>query len=225
MGIAERKIREKEERRNLILDVAKELILERGVPAISMQDIADKAELSKATLYLYFKSKETILSEILEASAEAFISYTEARLESAADGLCAIRILWESYLDIFVESPEIFIFTGIENYIASVSAASPGEEGIEPSRAERRIRKLIAKVLKRGRDDGTLDPSIDPDKIARIVVMITDAIIDNVARLPRERRNAELIREDMQNTFEILLRGLAASSAERGLLSLSATGR
>ena len=78
MGIAERKTREKEERRKLILDVAKELILARGIPAISMQDIADAAELSKATLYLYFQSKEAILTEILESSASAFIAFAPA---------------------------------------------------------------------------------------------------------------------------------------------------
>jgi AcrR family transcriptional regulator len=221
MGIAERKKREKEERRNLILDVAKELILDRGIPAISMQDIADEAELSKATIYLYFQSKEAILSEILETSADAFILYTEARLESATDGLCAIRILWESYLGFFVESPDIFIFTGIKNYIdPAFPIASEGSE-IKPGQPEWKIRRLIANVLRRGCADGTLEASIDPDKIARIVMMITSAIIDNVARLPREQRDAELIREDMQNTFEILLRGLAASSTERSLLSLS----
>jgi AcrR family transcriptional regulator len=225
MGIAERKKREKEERRNLILDVAKELILDRGVPAISMQDIADEAELSKATIYLYFQSKEAILSEILETSVDAFIQYTEARLESAADGLCSIRILWESYLGFFVESPDIFIFTGIKNYISPVFPTSAEKSDIEPAQPEWKIRRLISKVLKRGCDDGTLEASIDPDKIARIVMMIANVIIDNVARLPREQRDAELIREDMQNTFEILLRGLAASSTERSLLSLSAPGK
>jgi AcrR family transcriptional regulator len=221
MGIAERKTREKEERRNLILSVAKDLIIDRGVPAISMQDIADSAELSKATLYLYFQSKEAILNEVLDASADAFIAYTEARLESAADGIGAIRILWESYLGFFAESPDIFICTGFRSFLDPVAPSAGDETGVEPARPELKIRKLIAKVLRRGGDDGTLEPSIHPDKIARIVLMITTAIIDNVARLPREERDAELIREDMQNTFEILLRGLAASSTERSLLSLS----
>jgi len=221
MGIIERKKREREERRNQILEVAKELILDRGVPAISMQDIADEAELSKATIYLYFQSKEAILSEILGTSADAFIAYTEGRLESATDGLSAIRILWESYLGFFVESPDIFICTGIKNYIPpALPMASAGSE-IDELHPEWKIRRLVAKVLKRGCDDGTLDASIDPDRIARIVVMITTAIIDNIARLPRGERDAKLIREDMQDTFEILLRGLAASSAERSLLSLS----
>ena len=219
MGIIERKKREREKRRNQILEVAKALILDRGVPAISMQDIADEAELSKATIYLYFQSKEAILSEILGTSADAFIAYAEGRLEAASDGLSAIKILRESYLGFFVESPDIFICTGIKNYIPPAPASAGSE--IEELQHDRKIRRLIAKVLKRGCDDGTLEASIDPDRIARIVVMITMAIVDNIARLPRSERDAKLIREDMQDTFEILLRGLAASSAERSLLSLS----
>jgi TetR/AcrR family transcriptional regulator len=224
MGIAERKKKEKEERRNQILGVAKALIRDRGVLAISMQDIADEAELSKATIYLYFQSKEAILSEILQTSVAAFIAYTEERLESATDGLRAIRILWESYLGFFVESPDIFIFicTGIKNYIPPSLPIASEESEIEQLHPEWKIRRLIAKVLKRGCDDGTLEASIDPDRIARIVVMITTAIIDNIARLPREERDVKLIREDMQNTFEILLRGLAASSTKRSHLGLGA---
>ena len=188
-----------------------------------MQDIADAAELSKATLYLYFQSKEAILTEILGTSANAFIAYTEARLKDASDGLGAIRILWESYLGFFAESPAVFIFTGIKNYIDPVFLVTTDAPEVDQDRPELKIRRLIAKVLKRGVDDKTLDSSIDPDKIARIILMITTAIIDNVARLPRADRDAELMREDMQSTFEILLRGLAASSTERSRLSLSKT--
>ncbi len=221
MGIAERKTREKEERRKLILEVAKRLILDRGVIAVSMQDIADAAELSKATLYLYFPSKEDILSEILEGSADAFVAYVEERLDPAAGGLSAIRTLWESYLGFYAESPDIFVCIGIKNYLDPYMPVDIAEGAEEPLRPERKIRRLIAKVLKRGVGDGTLEPSLDPDKIARITMMITAAIISNVASLPREARDAALIREDMRSTFELFLRGLAAPNAERSLLSLS----
>jgi len=58
MGISERREREKTERRKAILDCARSLILSQGVQRVSMEDIARKAELSKATVYLYFSSKE-----------------------------------------------------------------------------------------------------------------------------------------------------------------------
>jgi len=60
MGIAERKAREKEQRREHIIDAAESLFFSLGIDSTTMDEIAGKAELSKGTLYLYFKSKEDI---------------------------------------------------------------------------------------------------------------------------------------------------------------------
>ena len=60
MGIKERREREKEQRRNDILDAAEQMFFEKGYNATKMDDVAEKAELSKGTLYLYFKNKEEL---------------------------------------------------------------------------------------------------------------------------------------------------------------------
>jgi len=229
MGITERKSREKEERRQLILERTRALVLERGVPALSMQDIADAAELSKATLYLYFESKEALLAEILNESSDAFVAYVEERLEDADTGLAALRKLWASYLSFFGESRDVFVLTGIMNFIdpSSFSDAvggtgEAGEAG-EKMAARKPIRKLqdlIARIVERGAKDGTLVPTLQSDKIARTAMLIATAIIDNVARLPRDARDTRLIREEMRGTFELMLRGVAAEGCDKALLTL-----
>ena len=60
MGITERKEREKEQRRNDIIDAAEKILFIKGYDNTTMEDVAEEAELSKATLYLYFKSKEDL---------------------------------------------------------------------------------------------------------------------------------------------------------------------
>ena len=60
MGIHERKEREKERRREEILDAAQRVFVEKGLTTATVDDIAIAAELSKGTLYLYFESKEDI---------------------------------------------------------------------------------------------------------------------------------------------------------------------
>ena len=69
MGIEERKQREKEHMRRLILDAAKEIFLEKGYYQTSLRNIADKIEYSAGTIYLYFKEKDEIF---LELHNEAF---------------------------------------------------------------------------------------------------------------------------------------------------------
>lgn len=60
MGITERKVREKEQRRNDIIDAAEKILFMKGYDNTTMEEVAEEAELSKATLYLYFKSKEDL---------------------------------------------------------------------------------------------------------------------------------------------------------------------
>lgn len=60
MGISERKEREKKQRKERILEAALRAFQERGFLNVTMSGIAEAAELSIGTLYLYFKNKEDI---------------------------------------------------------------------------------------------------------------------------------------------------------------------
>lgn len=60
MGIQERKAREKEARRRQIQEASRALFEDKGFNATTMSDIAKKVELSPATIYLYYESKEEL---------------------------------------------------------------------------------------------------------------------------------------------------------------------
>ncbi len=53
-------------RYNEIINAATELFAKKGYAATSMREISENLEITKATLYHYFKSKEQILFEILD---------------------------------------------------------------------------------------------------------------------------------------------------------------
>ena len=57
MGIPDRKEREKQELRDLILKEARALFLEEGFEKTSLRKIAERIEYSPTTIYLYFKDK------------------------------------------------------------------------------------------------------------------------------------------------------------------------
>lgn len=65
MGINERKQKEKEIRRNDIIDAAEKIFFTKGYDNTTMDDVAKEAEFSKRTVYVYFNSKEQIYFEIM----------------------------------------------------------------------------------------------------------------------------------------------------------------
>lgn len=80
MGIQERKKREKENRRQQILAASKQLFADRGFHQTTMEEIANAAELSPGTIYLYFKSKDELFAEL----SLGVIQYFNGRLEKMA---------------------------------------------------------------------------------------------------------------------------------------------
>lgn len=60
MGTKERRELEKQHRKEQILDAAKELFLAKTLGAVTIEDIAQKTELSVGTIYQYFRSKEDL---------------------------------------------------------------------------------------------------------------------------------------------------------------------
>ena len=54
------KRKEKKERRRQIQSAAKAMFTEKGYSKTTMEDIAQRAELSPGTLYLYFKNKASV---------------------------------------------------------------------------------------------------------------------------------------------------------------------
>ena len=74
--------RRKAARPSEIVDAALEVFAEKGFAAAKLDDIARRAGVSKATLYLYFDTKK----EIFRAVARAAVASLLEALESQAEG-------------------------------------------------------------------------------------------------------------------------------------------
>ena len=59
-------VKEADERKNEILDVAAELFASKGYEKTSTGDILDRVGIARGTLYYHFKSKEDILDALIE---------------------------------------------------------------------------------------------------------------------------------------------------------------
>lgn len=86
--------RRAEARPEEILDAALEEFVARGFEAARMEDIAKRAGLSKAAIYLYFPSKVAVLEALIEAKVGPLARGVQALSASGmADPLTALRMM------------------------------------------------------------------------------------------------------------------------------------
>ncbi|MDR1574873.1 MAG: TetR/AcrR family transcriptional regulator; helix-turn-helix transcriptional regulator [Treponema sp.] len=223
MGIQERKEREREARKALILCGAEELILERGVDVVNMEDIAQKVELSVATLYLYFSGKNALFKELCDSNTERFISIVQAQSRPGLSALEHIRLFWLSYLSFHETSDEnMLIMLNMRQYIAEAFRyTSPPEESPEQnSSTSAFLYGMIKGMITQGINEGIFDSATDPDISTRTLLSLFLYIMECTAALPKaERKTLQSIAE-MKKVFEIILRGIAAEGVDRSLLAL-----
>jgi AcrR family transcriptional regulator len=108
MGVAERKEREKEQRRQEIISAAEKVFFKQGVDNATMDDVAEQAELSKATLYLYFTSKEEIYSAIFSKSQEALFKAIEKATAKLTDTREKIAAFITAFISFQKKNPDYF---------------------------------------------------------------------------------------------------------------------
>jgi AcrR family transcriptional regulator len=107
MGIVERKEREREEMRRLVLDAALRLFLENGFDKVSIRNIADAIEYSPATIYLYFKDKNELLYALHQQGFMKMVDDFQPilLLDKPFDKLMAMG---RAYIRFAVDNPELF---------------------------------------------------------------------------------------------------------------------
>jgi len=224
MGIAERREREKNERRRAILGSARDLILRGGVDRVSMGDIAKGAELSKATLYLYFPSKETILDEICEDSAKGFLAHLEQIRQAGLSGMEALRRLWRGYAKLFGNGDEMVVVFQIRSFLDTwpPAGAEPGQRGggIKSPRVGA-IVGAIRDMVDECKAEGAFDPGLDSGAAVGLVLSVFSTIMGNVARLPPEARDPGAMLGEMTRAFQIIVRGFAREGVAHARLDIA----
>lgn len=112
-AIRKRRLREKNQRTESILEAAKKIFFTKGYAKATMDEIALAAAISKPTIYQYFKSKDDlffslmlpVVDEIGKQFGEIVKGLDEGHYESGADLIGAMfEGLWNSY----AMAPDVF---------------------------------------------------------------------------------------------------------------------
>jgi len=218
MGITERREREKIERRRAILNCARELVLLQGVHYVSMEDIARKAELSKATVYLYFSSKEILFNEICEDAARVFLEHSKP-IDIETSGLMALKSFWRGYVEMFGNFDDMIIIFQVRNFLyPGMPFASLGEKSKSPNADA--IIASMKNIIDRCKAEELFDSALDSDMATRLLLSMFSIIVESAARIPHETRKSLAVTEELKNTFQIIIRGFAKEGVDRSCLNI-----
>ncbi|MFH1945948.1 MAG: TetR/AcrR family transcriptional regulator [Acidobacteriota bacterium] len=176
MGIAERKAREREKRKNSIIDAAEQVFFANGVDAATMDELAEKSELSKGTLYLYFKSKEDIYLAITERALNVLTTLFQEAFAKESTGMEKIRAIGFAYFRFSQDYPDYFkSMTYFDAYPGIFDEKTPSAR--ECAQRGDDVMKIVTQAVARGIQDGSIRSDIDPIKTALLLWAQSNGIL------------------------------------------------
>jgi len=165
MGTLERKARERISRENMILDAAEEVFFSRGFDQSTMDDVAKSAELSKGSLYNYFKNKNELCIGIVGRSLRLLIEYMEKSLTEQASGLEKIYNMAKAFMLFKQENPEYYC--ALQSYKQHSGGCGVDSKFLNSSMDENcHVNGLIIDVIKDGINDASIKENVNPEKAA-----------------------------------------------------------
>jgi AcrR family transcriptional regulator len=161
-------------RRDAILKAASACFVERGFHASSMKEICVAAGMSPGTLYHYFSSKAEIIIGIIEAqrrdTAELLVGIGEAD-----DVLPALFEAFEAVTNQVTERDLVLH--------AEVAAEVLRQPELKQAAitADREASELLSAAIRRAQHANQLDPRLDPDRSAGLILALIDGLLTQAA--------------------------------------------
>jgi AcrR family transcriptional regulator len=209
--IAERREEEKERRRAEILDAAQALYLEKGWDALTVDQVARSARLSRALVYVYFRDKEELLFAIGERAMHLLRDrFTEAAARHPR-GLDQIEAIGRAYMSYAYEFPHYFDFCS--RFQAHSVAVDPGShEGACATTGDQVLGTVVGAITS-GIRDGSIRPDVgEPTMLAVTLWAFTHGLIQVAMAKGNDLARFGVAVPELSDYALGLIRGMAQSA-------------
>jgi AcrR family transcriptional regulator len=156
-----------------IVEAMRASVALRGFAGSTFDHVAREAGVSRGLLHYYFQSKERLLVEAVRRDCELRHQRLESAVEPAHDAnevLAALVGIFEDFLGAGPGEPTMFFEV--------ITLAQRNEEiAAELAELGRRMRTLLAGVLRSKADAGVIPPSADPEVTAALLFVLADGIV------------------------------------------------
>lgn len=218
MGISERRKREKEQRKTQIIKSGEKLFLKKGLGNTTMSEIAKACELSKGTLYLYFRSKEELYLTIMLKAMSILYEMMKKNTENIQASPEKFRAIGEAYLEYYNKYPNHFnIITRFVDHNLLADKPEIKEVLDEIFKVNNQVWELITRIIVEGIKKGYFNIKVDPMELAIIMWTSSNGMIQFMDHLKNEEPHSEdgafmpfnLNGEDMlRKTWKLIVDGI-----------------
>jgi len=175
--IADRKKREKEKRREDILNAAEKLFFSGEYDSITMNSIAEEAEVNKALLYYYYKDKQSLFLFVVTRGSRILLQMVKEAEIRETTGIEKIGAIGKAYYQFAHDYPDYYrtgLFFRTKGF--DLAAMSDSECLIEYKKLGHEIATLSISSIELGMQDGTIRSDLDPVEIYVVLSWIADNI-------------------------------------------------
>ena len=164
LGPKERRVREREEIREKILDAARELFVAEGFEAVTMRRIAEAIEYSPTAIYFHFKDKEALLKELCESDFRN-LAHKFARIARVRDPIERLRATGLAYADFGFDYPNHYRLMFMTPH-----PPIPHDDNLDHGNPEEDAYAFLRTIIEQAIAENRLRPELtDPELVAQTV--------------------------------------------------------
>ena len=208
MGIAERKEREKQLRSEEIITAAEKVFFSKGFDLSTMDDVAEEAELSKGTLYLYFKSKEDLHMAVARRSIRILRAITLKATEGEGNALQKLGRMGRATVEFSRTDPDrmrsIMTLEEMEPQALSITAADLQDMIYKESTVG-----TVMQLVELGVEEKVIRSDVPAFLVAHTLWMTVLSVVRFVTMKPGLFEALELSQDQiLESHFELVLNGI-----------------
>jgi len=207
--------RERKQRRQTIVDMARKFFIEHGYDGTMIEKIASEVGYTKVTIYNYFQSKDDLFVAVVADVYEKLYQIMDTHLKQE-DVPFELRSMGDAYVIFFEKYPDdalLFESSRLSEVISNVRRKEEGGETLTESELEfsshlRVLEDLMTSVITETMRNSGVQDKVDPFSVIMVLSTFAQAIRTLIARGMMSTTPETTTEEYLSVFFTIIDKGL-----------------
>jgi AcrR family transcriptional regulator len=183
-----------------IAQAAKAVFAERGYQGATLEEIAQRAGMSKATIYIYYKNKDDLFLQVVEELVNMAMAITAEEATTSRPPIEKLYAMVRNKMEFYERERDFFRIYLNERHGLEIAPKDPHKQALREMYLQGV--QTLSKVLQEGMDVGVLRP-MDSRRLAFFLQEMMSTI--QIHRFQGKAKTS--VQEDVEQLLELFLNG------------------